>query len=90
MPRRHPQEGNLQRVGQRNRLEDGAQFMVAVRPPAKHFQAEIDFLLKSNGKRKSFFAEAYKRSGKYWAQIVEELKKAGAHSLDVLGPRPDK
>jgi len=43
----------------------------------KHVQAEIDFLLKSNGKRKSFFAEAYKRSGKYRAQIVEELKKAG-------------
>lgn len=43
----------------------------------KHVQAEIDFLLKSKGKKKSFFAKAYKRAGKYRPRIVAELKKAG-------------
>ncbi|MDL1967172.1 MAG: LysM peptidoglycan-binding domain-containing protein [Deltaproteobacteria bacterium] len=41
----------------------------------KHIRAEID--LFTTGGEKKFFREAYKRSGKYRAQIVSELKKAG-------------
>ena len=36
-------EGDLQRVGQRDGLEDGAQFVEAVGPLAEHAQVEIDF-----------------------------------------------
>jgi membrane-bound lytic murein transglycosylase D len=41
----------------------------------KHVQSEIDSFTK--GKEKDFFIESFKRSGKYRARIVEELKQAG-------------
>jgi len=43
----------------------------------KYVRAEIDFLTRAKGKEVSFFAQGYKRSGKYRSFIVEELEKAG-------------
>jgi len=41
----------------------------------RHVQAEIDLFTK--GRERSFFIEAYKRSGRYRDQIVEALEEAG-------------
>ena len=44
-------EGDLERVGQRNGLKDGAQFVVAVGPLAQHAQIEIDFCQRAHARR---------------------------------------
>ncbi len=43
----------------------------------EHVQAEIDNFMRCKDKERCFFANAYRRSGKYRPHMVSELEKAG-------------